>query len=91
MDRLLRFQARKFGLSEPPTHLAKKVMLRNMSPAPARSILMMLAPMSPSSCVANGPCSRWLKSRMRDAFKGLVHVVSLVLSKAGRERSAARR
>src|SRR5258708_31233225 len=35
-----------------------------MSPEPARSTLMTFAPMSARSCVANGPCKRWLKSRM---------------------------
>ena len=50
--RLLRFQARKFGLSEPPTHLAKKVIERNRSPGPARSILMTFAP---SFCTYDRP------------------------------------
>ena len=63
-ERLLRFQARKFGLSVPPTQRLRKVMVRNRSPWPGRSILMTFAPMSARSCVANGPCRRWLKSRM---------------------------
>src|SRR5579885_2861527 len=62
-DRLLRFQARKFGLSLPPTQRLLKVIVRNRSPCPGRSTLMTLAPRSARSCVQNGPCRRWLKSR----------------------------
>ena len=75
IDRLLRFQARKFGLSEPPTHLAKKVIERNMSPAPARSILMTLAPMSAEQLRRERPLQQVAEIEDGDAFEGLVHWV----------------
>src|SRR5579883_3425868 len=64
IDRLLRFQARKFGLSRPPSQRLLKVIVRNRSPCPGRSTLITLAPRSARSWVQNGPCSKWLKSRM---------------------------
>src|ERR1700723_4786017 len=52
--------------------------LMNVSPidqprdhSPARgSIFTMSAPMSPSNCVALGPCTNWLKSASRNPFRG---------------------
>ena len=59
MLRLLRFRARK----PPAMSLVRRVPMRRVSsPAPGRSILMTLAPISASSMVHMGPAMIWVKS-----------------------------
>ena len=73
IDRLLRFQARKFGLSEPPTHLAKKVIERNMSPGAGALDLDDIGAHVAEQLRGERPLQQMAEIEDGDAFEGLVH------------------
>ncbi len=74
MLRLLRFRARKPGLSAPLSR--KPIDWRVESPAPGGSILMTSAPMSPSIMQQYGPAMTWDTSRTRTPARGWVVISS---------------
>ena len=78
IDRLLRFQARKFGLSEPPTHLAKKVMRAEHVAGAGALDLDDVGAHVAEQLRGERPLQQMAEIEDGDAFEGLVHCMSRV-------------
>ena len=85
IERLLRFQARKFGLSEPPTHLAKKVIERNRSPGTGALDLDDVGAHVGQQLRRKRPLQQMAEIEDGDAVEGLVHGIAFDSDEVGHE------